>query len=1031
MARRLASPRSHVGLLVIALAMGGAPQALPAPPANHLPRTIAHEQAADELLVKFRAGTPDAEADAVARDHGARDARRFKAPRKAAHAAIGRWWHVKLAPGQSAKQAMERLARHPLVEAVEPNYIVRALVTPNDPRFGELWGLQNIGQTGGAGDADIDAPEAWNTVTGSSAVVTAVIDTGVDYNHPDLAANMWTNPGEIPGNGIDDDGNGYVDDVHGYDFYNNDGNPFDDHGHGTHVAGTIAAVGDNGVGVAGVSWAARIMAVKFLGPDGSGFISGAISAVLYAADMGARVMNNSWGGGGFSQALQDAITAALEVDALFVAAAGNSASDNDAFPNYPSNYDVANVLAVAATDHLDAKASFSSYGAATVDLGAPGVNILSSVPSSGAACCSDPSGYRLLNGTSMATPHVSGAATLLLAQDPSRTAIGLKNLLMATADPIPALAGITVTGGRLNIANAVSCTQTQLKLSLLGPGPGFTAYLTETQAVRASVNTCGAPVTGAQVSVSFSNGEATLVLYDDGAHGDGAANDGVYANNWTPAVVGPITLTIDAAHPALGVDTKTASGVVRQRFSYRYEAVPFLWNDIVDGTRHALTGDSSVTIPIGFSFTFFGTAFSNVTISSNGFLAFNAAGATSFSNVPIPSTGSPNGIVAPFWDDLNPGVAGSVYSKLEGVAPNRRLTVSWVGVPHFTAGGAISFQAILREGSDDIIFQYKDVVFGTPGYDFGASATVGIENMEGTDGTQYSYNQPSLSDATAFRYYPGPYNHRPVANAGGPYKTLVGQPLTFNGSGSSDPDGDALTYRWDFGDGATGTGASPVHTYQAKGTYTVSLVVNDGYQDSAATGTTVAVPNQPPVAVLQGDTIGRRDFVANFNASASFDPDGEVVEWYRWDFGDGSPPVTLRRFPTVQYLYPRLGTFTVTLVVNDNLVDSAPVTSTITIVNVPPTADAGPDMTVHPRDKVILSSRSLDRDGVIAALHWRQISGTPVTITDPDPDPRTGFAYFFAPNVKSTAALPLEFELRVTDNDGAPASDRVIITVVK
>jgi subtilisin family serine protease len=921
--------------------MGAAPQALPAPPANAQARIVAHEQAADELLVKFRSGTSDAQAEAVAREHGASGTRRFRAPRKAAHAAIGRWWHVKLAPGQSANQAMERLARHPLVEAVEPNYVVRALVTPNDPRFGELWGLQNIGQTGGTNDADVDAPEAWDTVTGSSSVVTAVIDTGVDYTHPDLAANMWTNPGEIPGNGIDDDGNGYVDDVHGYDFYHNDGDPFDDHGHGTHVAGTIAAVGDNGVGVVGVSWAARIMAVKFLGPDGSGLLSGAISAVLYAADMGARVMNNSWGGGGFSQALEDAITAALEVDALFVAAAGNSASNNDAFPHYPSNYDVANVLAVAAIDHFDAKASFSSYGAATVHLGAPGVNILSSVPASGAACCADPSGYRLSSGTSMATPHVSGAATLLLAQDPSRTAVGLKNLLMATVDPVPALAGITVTGGRLNIAAAVSCTQTHLTLSLLAPGPGFTAYLTETQALRASVDTCGAPVTGAQVTASFNNGEATLVLYDDGEHTDGAANDGVYANNWTPAILGPVALTVDAAHPVLGTDMKVVTGVVRQRFSYRYESVPFVWNDIVDGTRHALTGNSSVTIPIGFSFTFFGTAFSNVTISSNGFLAFNAAGATSFGNAPIPTIGSPNGIVAPFWDDFNPGVGGSVYSKLEGVAPNRRLTVSWVGVPHFSVGGAVSFEVILREGSDDIVFQYQDVVFGTAGYDFGASATVGVENLEGTEGTQYSYNQPSLTDATAFRYYPGPYNHRPVAKAGGPYKALVGQPLTFNGSGSSDPDNDALTYRWDFGDGTTGPGVSPVHTYKAKGTYSISLVVNDGFQDSAATATTVAVPNQPP------------------------------------------------------------------------------------------TADAGPDMTVRSRDKVILASRSLDPDGVIAALHWRQVSGTPVTITNPDPDPRTGSASFTAPNVKPGTQLLLEFELTATDNDGASASDRAIVTVVK
>jgi hypothetical protein len=383
------------------------------------------------------------------------------------------------------------------------------------------------------------------------------------------------------------------------------------------------------------------------------------------------------------------------------------------------------------------------------------------------------------------------------------------------------------------------------------------------------------------------------------------------------------------------------SGVVRQRFSYRYESVPFAWNDISDGTRYALTVKSSVTIPIGFSFTFFGTAFSNVTISSNGFLAFNAANTTSFGNPRIPTIGSPNGIVAPFWDDLNPGVGGSVYSKLEGVAPNRRLTVSWVGVPHFSAGGAVSFQAILREGSDDILFQYQDVVFGTAGYDFGANATVGVENMEGNEGTQFSFNQPSLSGATAFRWYPGPFNHRPVANAGGPYKALVGQSLSFNGSGSSDPDGDTLTYRWDFGDGTTGTGVSPVHTYKAKGTYSVSLVVNDGVQDSAAAATTVAVPNQPPVA------------------------------------------------------------------------------------------DAGPDMTVRSRDKVILASRSLDPDGVIAALHWRQVSGTPVTITNPDPDPRSGSASFTAPNVKPGTQLLLEFELTATDNDGASASDRAIVTVVK
>lgn len=283
----------------------------------------------------------------------------------------------------------------------------------------------------------------------------AVIDTGVDYKHPDLAANMWTNPGEIPGNGVDDDGNGFIDDVHGYDFCNFDGDPADDHGHGTHVAGTIAAVGNNDVGVVGVNWNARVMAVKFLCGSGSGTTSGAISAVLYAADMGARVMNNSWGGGGFSQALKDAITTADQAGALFVAAAGNSSVDNDATPHYPSSYDVPNVMAVAATDHNDARAGFSNYGAVSVDLGAPGVSILSTVPTSGDPCCSDPSGYKFLSGTSMATPHVAGAAALALAQFPGSSNLQIKQRLLGTTVPIPALADRTVTGGRLNAHNAL------------------------------------------------------------------------------------------------------------------------------------------------------------------------------------------------------------------------------------------------------------------------------------------------------------------------------------------------------------------------------------------------------------------------------------------------------------------------------------------------------------------------------------------------------------------------------------------------
>lgn len=325
----------------------------------------------------------------------------------------------------------------------EPNYIVHATKTPNDPQFGQLWGLNNTGQGGGTADADVDAPEGWDRTTGSKSVVVAVIDTGVDYNHPDLAANMWTNPGEIPGNGIDDDNNGYVDDVHGYDFFNKDGDPMDDVDHGTHCSGTIGGVGDNGVGVAGVNWNVKIMALKFIGPAG-GTDAGAIEAIEYALKMGVRVSNNSWGGGGYSQALYDAIKKARDQGHLFIAAAGNDGTDNDTIPSYPATYDLENIISVAASDRNDALAGFSCYGKTTVDLSAPGVAIFSTMPNSQ---------YGLMDGTSMATPHVTGVAAWILGQSPNMSYSDVKALILNNVDPVAGLAGRVLTGGRLNMGN--------------------------------------------------------------------------------------------------------------------------------------------------------------------------------------------------------------------------------------------------------------------------------------------------------------------------------------------------------------------------------------------------------------------------------------------------------------------------------------------------------------------------------------------------------------------------------------------------
>lgn len=334
----------------------------------------------------------------------------------------------------------------PGVEFAEPDFVVRHCVTPNDTYFSLQWGLHNTGQTvngdPGIADADIDAPEAWDTLTGSSSFVVAVIDTGTQWSHPDLDGNIWSNPGEIAANGIDDDGNGYIDDTRGWDFYSVDNNPDDTNGHGTHTAGTVAAEGNNGIGVAGVCWTAKIMPLRFLGPQG-GFTSDAVLAVQYCTNKGVKVSNNSWGGGSFSSSLYNAINASKSVGHIFVAAAGNNGTSQAI---YPALYDLDNIISVAATDNNDGLASFSNYNSVSVDLGAPGVNIASTYTGGS---------YVYMNGTSMACPHVAGVAALVYMHNPGWTYSQVRSQILGTVRPVASLAGKTVTGGVVNAAAAL------------------------------------------------------------------------------------------------------------------------------------------------------------------------------------------------------------------------------------------------------------------------------------------------------------------------------------------------------------------------------------------------------------------------------------------------------------------------------------------------------------------------------------------------------------------------------------------------
>ncbi|WKZ56542.1 MAG: S8 family peptidase [Bdellovibrionota bacterium] len=322
--------------------------------------------------------------------------------------------------------------------ACSPNYIVTADVEPNDPYFFNTWGLHN------SGDVDINAPAAWDITTGSRAVAVGVIDTGILTSHPDLSANIWTNPDEIPENGLDDDGNGYIDDIHGINAITNSGLLIDDHGHGTHVAGTIGAEGDNGRGLPGVSWAVTLIGAKFLSANGSGSTANAVKCVDYLTALkllkGIDIVasNNSWGGGGYSIALHQAIQRAHAAGILFVAAAGNNGRDNDAIPRYPTGYDVDNIISVASLQKAGTLSSFSNYGATSVDIAAPGSAIVSSYLNNN---------YASLSGTSMAAPHVSGLLALMRSVDGVSTHTELRNRLFMTVRTLDALAGKVSTGG--------------------------------------------------------------------------------------------------------------------------------------------------------------------------------------------------------------------------------------------------------------------------------------------------------------------------------------------------------------------------------------------------------------------------------------------------------------------------------------------------------------------------------------------------------------------------------------------------------
>lgn len=806
-----------------------------------------------------------------------------------------KWHRLDFAKNSKIEALRDQLLASKQFEYVEYDYYRKLRALPNDANFVLQWGLHNIGGIG-AIDADIDAVEAWDVVQPDSNIIVAVIDTGVDYNHVDLQNSMWINSGEIANNGLDDDGNGFVDDVNGYDFLRNIGDPMDNNIHGTHVAGIIAASANNTIGVAGVSWTSKIMPVVGLSAT-SGSDSTLVAAIEYAVDNGAKIINASWGGPLYSQALYDAVAYAQAAGVLFVAAAGNASANLDFIADYPANFDLANIITVAATNRSDGLAFFSNYGMRNVDVAAPGEDIYSTLPNSQ---------YGYLSGTSMAAPLVSGAAALLASHDPSKSFLQLRQLLISSSDPIIGLQQASVSRGRVNLNSALNCNATQLQLSSANIVSGQELLFGEPQRFEVYAHSCGVAASSATVSLSIDQ-SAPLALFDDGTNGDVQAGDGLFSRDnivWNN--VGPSQLIVSATDSLLGAASQAIDVNVIREIRYTITEPNYQWQATDTATTASLFGDDQSTttpIPIGFEFPFYGNIYSDAFVSTNGILSFGT-GHTVYSNDSIPSGFQPNNAIYAHWDDLEMLPDSRVSYELTGLSPNQIFTVTWENAIYYRSITRLSFQVQLHENGD-IVLNYQSL-----GGRNGGSATIGVENDSGTQASQYSFNNQILTDARSIKF--SAYE-TPIAIPGGPFTALVNEDINFDASASSNPNGGVLSFQWNFGDQTSSTLINPIHAYLQRGVYEVSLIVNDGFVSSLPAITKAFIgPNNPPTISLPSTISATMGFEKIFSEIVIEDADADELS-YQWDFGDGI--TSLEPMPAHAYLAS--GDYQLTLTVDD------------------------------------------------------------------------------------------------------------------
>ena len=887
--------------------------------AEHNP-AVSHDDSMDQVAGKKRYNAQRIlvkansfkEAKRIANEHDLKVLKDFKALSRKR----GQWYGVfvkKTKNTTAVEQIVDNLRKTPGILHAGFDYEVSICRTPNDPKYSELWGMHNTGQTGGTADADIDAPEAWDLATGSSSVIVAVIDTGVDYNHTDLSPNMWHNPGEVAGNGVDDDGNGYIDDIYGIDACNNDSDPYDDNFHGTHCAGTIGAKGNDGFGVVGVNWDVKIMALKFLNSSGSGSTSDAVECMNYLIDQLQRgrnivVSSNSWGGGGADQNLLDAINTAGNLGALFIAAAGNNSSDNDTTAYYPANYNSAYVVSVAATDHNDQLASFSNWGANSVELGAPGVSIVSDSPGNG---------FRTLNGTSMATPHVSGTVGLLASIFPGDTPMERKNRILNYVEPIPALSGKTITGGRLNLYQAVqSAPFVVAKFSVSKNGELTRVFTDESTANYCTITgwnwNFGDGNTSTQQNPTHTYASAGFYDVTLTVTADSGASDSETQTIWAgpnQAPTADFTYSTPGGFQAAFTDQSTdPDGTIagwnwnfgdggtstQQNPTHQYQypgtyAVTLTAADD-EGASDSVTKD--VVVPLSYcassSLTANPVAVTNVEIGPLS----NSSGKSTYSDFMHMTANMSRGQTytvtittdSTFWD---------CYT---------RIYIDYNLDGDFNDSNEIAFEVFIADGTytGEITIPSGAVT----GKKVGMRVSAKTSSYRGP--CDYNSGWGEVEDYTAI--FDGTGNQPPDADF-----TFTTDELTVNFTDqSSDPDGTIQDWSWNFGDGGSSTAQNPGHTYAAAGTYSVTLTVtdNDGATDSIAKDVTVSEPqNQPPAADFTYTTDG---LTANFTDQSS-DPDGTVTDW-SWNFGDGGTSTAQNPGHT----YAADGTYTVTLTVTDN-----------------------------------------------------------------------------------------------------------------